>query len=116
MTDFEWEDLIIDTKATLAVPSQPREGHVRQQALYSVLIGKPAVLVYASHKKYKVFELTDEIIRSNYETMINSFESLEVFMANAANTKTAMQMIPLNTDGYKWSEEDREYAKTNWNY
>ena len=115
MTDFEWEDLIIDTKATLAVPSQPREGHVRQQALYSVLIGKPAVLVYASHKKYKVFELSDEIIRSNYETMINSFESLEVFMANAANTKTAMQMIPLNTDGYKWSEEDREYAKDNWN-
>jgi len=47
--------------------------------------------------------------------MINSFESLEVFMANAANTKTAMQMIPLNTDGYKWSEEDREYAKENWN-
>ena len=33
----------------------------------------------------------------------------------AANTKTAMQMIPLNTDGYKWSEEDREYAKENWN-
>ena len=72
-------------------------------------------MVYASQKKYKVVELADEIIRSNYETMINSFESLEVFMANAANTKTAMQMIPLNTDGYKWSEEDREYAKENWN-
>ena len=47
--------------------------------------------------------------------MINSFESLEVFMANVPNTETAMKMVPLNTDGYKWSEEDREYAKENWN-
>jgi hypothetical protein len=115
VTDFEWENLIIDTKATLAVPSQPREDHVRQQSLYSMLLGKPVTLVYASHKKFKVFELTDEMISQNYETMINSFESLEVFMANVPNTKTAMKMVPLNTDGYKWSEEDREYAKENWN-
>jgi len=115
VTDFEWENLIIDTKATLAVPSQPREDHVRQQSLYSVLLGKPVTLVYASHKKFKVFELTDEMISQNYKTMINSFESLEVFMANVPNTETAMKMVPLNTDGYKWSEEDREYAKENWN-
>jgi hypothetical protein len=80
-----------------------------------MLLGKPVTLVYASHKKFKVFELTDEMISQNYKTMINSFESLEVFMANVPNTETAMKMVPLNTDGYKWSEEDREYAKENWN-
>ena len=51
----------------------------------------------------------------NYETMINSFTSLEVFMRTVPNTKTFKQMIPLNTDGFKWSEVDREYAKANWN-
>jgi len=115
MTDFEYENMIVDTKATLAVPTAPRDDHVRQQSLYSVLIGKPATLVYASHKKFRVFELSEEMIRDNYETMINSFESLETFMANVPNTETAMKMIPLNTDGFKWGEEDRNNAKTLWN-
>ena len=115
VTDFEWENMIVDTKATLAVPSKPREDHVRQQSLYSVLIGKPATLVYASHKKSAVFELDEETIMKNYKTMINSFTSLEVFMRTVPNTRTFKQMIPLNTDGFKWSEVDREYAKANWN-
>ena len=115
VTDFEWENMIVDTKATLAVPSKPREDHVRQQSLYSVLIGKPATLVYASHKKSAVFELDEETIMKNYETMVSSFTSLEVFMRTVPNIKTFKQMIPLNTDGFKWSEVDREYAKANWN-
>ena len=115
VTDFEWEHMIVDTKATLAVPSKPRDDHVRQQSLYSVLIGKPATLVYASHKKSAVFELDEETVMRNYETMINSFESLELFMKTVPNIKTFKKMIPLNTDGFKWSEEDRKYAKENWN-
>ena len=71
--------------------------------------------MYASHKKSAVFELDEETIMKNYETMINSFTSLEVFMRTVPNTKTFKQMIPLNTDGFKWSEVDREYAKANWN-
>ena len=115
VTDFEYENMIVDTKATLAVPTKPREDHVRQQSLYSVLLGKPATLVYASHKKSAVFELDEKTINTNYETMLNSFESLETFMRNVPNTQTFKQMIPLNTDGFKWSQEDRDNAKTLWN-
>ena len=115
VTDFEYEEMIIDTKATLAVPSKPREDHVRQQSLYSVLRGKPATLVYASHKKSAVFELDEETIMTNYENMIQSFQSLELFMNTVPNIQTFKRMIPLNTDGYKWSKEDREQAKENWN-
>jgi len=114
VTDFEWENMIVDTKATLAVPTKPREDHVRQQSLYSVLIGKPATLVYASHKKSAVFELSEETIMTNYKTMIDSFLSLETFMRNVPDIKTFKQMIPLNTDGFKWSNADRENAKTLW--
>jgi hypothetical protein len=114
VTDFEYEGMIIDTKATLAVPSKPRDDHVRQQALYSVLRQKPATLVYASHKKSAVFELSEETIMRNYEDMIQSFQSLELFMRTVPNMKTFKKMIPLNTDGYKWSDEDRKYAKENW--
>ena len=32
MTDFEYENMIVDTKATLAVPPAPRDDHVRQQS------------------------------------------------------------------------------------
>ena len=59
-------NMIVDTKATLAVPTAPRDDHVRQQALYSVLRQKPATLVYASHKKSAVFELDEETIMRNY--------------------------------------------------
>ena len=83
--------------------------------MYSVLLGKPATLVYASHKKFRVFELDEETVMRNYASMINSFESLETFMANVPNTKTFKQMIPLNTDGFKWGQEDRDNAKKIWN-
>jgi len=83
--------------------------------LYSVLRGKPATLVYASHKKSAVFELDEETIMTNYENMIQSFQSLELFMNTVPNIQTFKRMIPLNTDGYKWSKEDREQAKENWN-
>ena len=46
--------------------------------------------------------------------MIDSFLSLETFMRNVPDIKTFKQMIPLNTDGFKWSNADRENAKTLW--
>jgi len=52
---------------------------------------------------------------TNYENMIQSFQSLELFMNTVPNIQTFKRMIPLNTDGYKWSKEDREQAKENWN-
>ena len=47
-------------------------------------------------------------------SMIDSFLSLETFMRNVPDIKTFKQMIPLNTDGFKWSNADRENAKTLW--
>ena len=36
-TDFEYDNIIVDTKSTLRLPTAPKIDHIRQQALYSTL-------------------------------------------------------------------------------
>ena len=60
VTDFEFDDVIIDTKATAyikrlksgAIDSRwyPKDADLRQQALYKDLFNKPTALLYCSYK------------------------------------------------------------------
>ena len=81
--------------------------------LTTVFVKEPLAFPVSSKKHF--IANTQVCISITFETMIKSFESLETFMANVPNTETAMKMIPLNTDGFKWNEEDRYNAKTLWN-
>ena len=61
-TDFEFDDVIIDTKATAyikrlksgAIDSRwyPKDADLRQQALYKDLFNKPTALLYCSTKTF----------------------------------------------------------------
>ena len=76
-TDFEYDNLIVDLKSTLRLPSSPKVDHIRQQALYSVVHRKPIALLYATPKKSLWYELSEQDIMDGYQELINDFKSLE---------------------------------------
>ena len=116
-TDFEYEDLIVDTKSTLRLPSAPKVDHIRQQALYSTLHRKKIALLYATPKKSLWYELSDDDVKYGYEETINDFKSLENYIIMCKNNlEEAIKITPLNTDPnpFEWDYNIKQEAEKIW--
>ena len=73
-TDFEYDNLIVDLKSTLRLPTKPKIDHLRQQALYSKLHKKPIALLYATPKKSLWYDLTKEDVADGYAELVRDFK------------------------------------------
>ena len=116
-TDFEFDNIIVDTKATLRMPSYPRVDHLRQQSLYATLYEKPTALLYATPKKTLWYELTKEEIKTGYEENIRDFIALENYIKACDNSlEKAVQITPLNTDPnpFEWDDNIKKEAIKIW--
>jgi len=133
-TDFEFENFIVDTKATAkvwryaATASEKKQGkkgrinhnyhpkpdHLRQQFLYRELFGKDCLLLYASPWDNHTSDLGDHV--GYLEQLINAFKSIEHIL-NIANTKEdVVRMYPLTFDNWRWrySPGAEEFARKIW--
>ena len=79
------DDIIVDTKSTLRLPTAPKVDHIRQQALYSTLHKKKIALLYATPKKSLWYELSDDDVKDGYAETINDFKSLENYIIMSKN-------------------------------
>jgi len=134
-TDFEFENFIVDTKATAkvwryaATASEKKQGkkgrinhnyhpkpdHLRQQFLYRELFGKDCLLLYASPWDNHTSDLGDHV--GYLEQLINAFKSIEHIL-NIANTKEdIVRMYPLTFDNFRWkgSPGAKIFATKLWN-
>ena len=124
VTDFEFEDVIIDTKATAyikrlksgAVDSRwyPKDADLRQQALYKDLFNKPTALLYCSYKD--VHSVDMEGREGHLDTIINGMRAIEHCMEIAKTKEDVVKMFPLTMDNFRWkgSPDAVEYAKMIW--
>ena len=124
VTDFEFEDVIIDTKATAyikrlksgAVDSRwyPKDADLRQQALYKDLFNKPTALLYCSYKD--VHSVDMEGREGHLDTIINGMRSIEHCIDIAKTKEDIVKMFPLTMDNFRWkgSPDAVEYAKMIW--
>tara|TARA_R100000742_G_C4261832_1_gene79631 strand:+ start:10 stop:789 length:780 start_codon:yes stop_codon:yes gene_type:complete len=115
--DFEYEDLIIDTKATQAFPTDPfktKMNHIRQVSLYGVLTGKDVALLYATDKKCSLFGIPDKVVKREGEFMLECFRKIEKNNQLFKNAKEFMKFNILNTEGYQWDEETKNRANRYW--
>ena len=115
--DFEFTDIIVDTKATMAFPTDPFQtklAHIRQAALYGKLMNKRTALLYATDKKVGLFELPPEVIELQSMFMIGVFQKIEKSNKLFKNAKEFIEHTVLNTDGYKWDAETRKIANRYW--
>ena len=116
-TDFEYDNLIVDLKSTLRMPTKPKIDHIRQQALYSVLHDKPIALLYATPKKTMWYDLTKEDIKEGYAELVSDFKSLENYIDMCNNSlEDAIKITPLNTDPspFYWDSNIKQAAIKIW--
>ena len=116
-TDFEYDNLIVDLKSTLRLPTKPKIDHVRQQALYSKLHDKPIALLYATPKKTLWYDLTKQDVKNGYDELVRDFKSLENFIDMCDNDiEKAIKITPLNTDPspFYWDSNIKQAATKVW--
>ena len=123
-TDFEFENVIIDTKATAYIRRlkaghvdpkwYPKAADLRQQFLYKELFKKETMLLYCSPKDVYATDLDG---RTGYlEDLINSFKTIEHILKIAKTKEDIVRMYPLTFDNFRWkgTPEAVDFAKDIW--
>ena len=116
-TDFEYDNIIVDLKSTLRMPTKPKIDHIRQQALYSKVHNKPIALLYATPKKTLWYDLTEEDVQKGYDELLSDFKSLENYIDMCKNNlENAIKITPLNTDPspFYWDKNIEQAAIKIW--
>ena len=116
-TDFEFENLIVDAKSTLKLPSSPKIDHIRQQAIYSKLYNKPTALMYATPKKSLFYELSSDDVKIGYQEAFTYFKDLENYIMRCNNSlEEAIKITPLYTDPspFAWDYNIKQEAEKIW--
>ena len=118
-TDFEFDDVIIDTKATAyikrlksgAIDSRwyPKDADLRQQALYKDLFNKPTALLYCSIKD--VYSVDMEGREGHLETIIQAMSIIEHILDIAETKEDIVKMYPLVMDNFRWGKGDNDPIK-----
>lgn len=125
ITDFEFEDVIIDTKATAYLKRlksgkldsnwYPKQSDVRQQLLYKRIYNKPTMLLYASAKDHEAVDMLDRV--SDID-LIQVFQTIEHICTVAKSKEDVVKMFPLTMDNFRWGKgmtPAKEFAMDIWN-
>ena len=127
VTDFEFENLIVDTKATAYLKRlkkgtldpnwYPKAADVRQQLLYQHVRNKPTMLLYASRSDHEAIDMVDRDEHMLKE-LIHAMRTIEHITSIAKTKEDIIRMFPLNMDNFRWGKEPdspyKEFAKKLW--
>jgi len=122
-TDFEFKDVIVDTKATAYIRRlkaghvdpkwYPKAADVRQQCLYRDLFGKETMLLYCSPKdNYAV----DMVERDELNVLINAMKHIEHILDICKTKDDVVRIFPLICDNFRWkgTPTAEGFAKEIW--
>ena len=122
-TDFEFKDVIIDTKATAYIRRlkskggivdpkwYPKAADVRQQCLYRDLFGKETMLLYCSPTDtYAV----DMVGRDHLKELIDAMKHIEHVLEIAKTKEDVVRIFPLVCDNFRWNDVAKEFAQDIW--
>ena len=113
-TDFEFDNVIIDTKSKMRL-IQPYPHEIRQQCLYSKVYGKPTALLIATPKKYAFHEILPSDVEPNFQHLLTQLKALENFIDMCDNDITkAIKNTSLNTDDFYWNDNTKMEANKVW--
>ena len=124
-TDFEFEEWIVDTKATAYIRRlkaghvdpkwYPKDADLRQQFLYRELFKKNTMLLYCSYKDTYAADLGDRV--GYLEQLINAFKTIEHILTLAKTKEDIVRMYPLTFDNFRWkgSPGAKTFASKVWN-
>ena len=122
-TDFEFKDVIVDTKATAYIRRlkaghvdpkwYPKAADVRQQCLYRDLFGKETMLLYCSPKDVYCVDMVE---RDELNVLINAMKHIEHILNICKTKEDVVRIFPLVCDNFRWkgSPGSEEFAKEIW--
>ena len=122
-TDFEFDECIVDTKATAYIRRlkaghvdpkwYPKPADIRQQCLYRDIFGKPTMLLYCSPKDVYVADMVD---RTDLGDIINAMKHIEHILEICKTKDDVVRIFPLICDNFRWkgSPGSEEFAKEIW--
>ena len=122
-TDFEFKDVIVDTKATAYIRRlkaghvdpkwYPKAADVRQQCLYRDLFGKETMLMYCSPKDQYCVDMTE---RDELNVLINAMKHIEHILDICKTKEDVVRIFPLICDNFRWkgTPTAEGFAKEIW--
>jgi len=122
-TDFEFKDVIVDTKATAYIRRlkaghvdpkwYPKAADVRQQCLYRDLFGKETMLLYCSPKDQYCVDMTE---RDELNVLINAMKHIEHILEICKTKDDVVRIFPLICDNFRWkgTPSAEVFAKEIW--
>ena len=122
-TDFEFKDVIVDTKATAYIRRlkaghvdpkwYPKAADVRQQCLYRDLFGKETMLLYCSPKDVYCVDMVE---RDHLKDLIDAMKHIEHILKISKTKDDVVRIFPLVCDNFRWkgSLGSVEFAKDIW--
>ena len=122
-TDFEFDECIVDTKATAYIRRlkaghvdpkwYPKPADIRQQCLYRDIFGKPTMLLYCSPKDVYI---ADMVNRTDLGDIINAMKHIEHILEICKTKDDVVRIFPLICDNFRWkgSPGSEEFAKEIW--
>ena len=100
-TDFEFDECIVDTKATAYIRRlkaghvdpkwYPKPADVRQQCLYRDIFGKPTMLLYCSPKDEYCVDMVD---RTDLDDIINAMKHIEHILEICKTKDDVVRIFP----------------------
>ncbi len=124
-TDFEFKDVIVDTKATAYIRRlkskgnivdpkwYPKPADIRQQCLYRDLFGKETMLLYCSPKDVYCVDMVE---RDELSVLINDMKHIEHILEICKTKDDVVRIFPLICDNFRWkgTPTAKVFAKEIW--
>ncbi|MFG1284427.1 hypothetical protein [Xanthobacter autotrophicus] len=104
--DFLFEDgSVLDLKTTKACPSTAKAPHVRQVSAYMLARRTDlGALLYVTGKKFASFNITPEERDQAIRHLTRDAISLQRFLERFDTPSQAMDVLPMNSDDFRWSD------------
>jgi hypothetical protein len=107
--DYNFAKSLDDLKTTEAIPRRgPKRPHVRQVALYSKAVEKPARLVYVSKADFEIYEISEADSKAGYAELRDIALSLEAFLSRVDCAADALHMFCPERDHCYSDDEYRQ--------
>lgn len=103
--DWLYDDLIIDAKTTLRVPSSMSETHLRQATVYKTAHPKRRVMfAYMSDKKMERHFLTREQFEQSTKELIGASMRLERFLGISDDPHELAAIVPHSSESFYFND------------
>ena len=102
--DYVFDDFVADLKTTFRMPGEPQGNHAAQVSGYWKATGKTPRLLYATPKKWAVYELTPEQCDTAWADLCRAAYAVRSMLAKAHDGGDALSMFAPDFDSFYWAD------------